>query len=188
MGETFDDERLTRARRVGVAAVVRVGAYDYGLLDLNSPRAAAELFLLVANPVACGLLPALGLGGPSARGLASSTLVRLADELLVFVEAAIGARSVFFSFPSCVSSAMGGGGLALGASLLWLASFGSNNGDVRSASPVGVLQRIAARQFAFKGRVAGVRGKCDRQSVLDSRLYAFTYRGRASKVNLEAPG
>ena len=184
-GKTFDDERFTQNRRAAKAAGIRVGAYHYARPDNNTPREEAEHFLRVAKPVAGELLPALDFEEPKARGLAPSTLVRWADDWLEIVEAAIGARPVFYSFPSYISSEMGGGGLALGESLLWLASFGPNNGEVHSVSPVGVFQKIAAHQFTSKGRVPGVRGNCDRNTLLDSSLDAITDRGPASKVKFE---
>ena len=184
-GKTFDDERFTHNRRAAKAAGIRIGAYHYARPDNNTPREEAEHFLRVAKPVAGELLPALDFEEPKARGLAPSTLVRWADDWLEIVEAAIGARPVFYSFPSYISSEMGGGGLALGESHLWLASFGPNDGKVHSVSPVGVFKRIAAHQFTSKGRVPGVRGSCDRNTLRDSSLDAITYQGPASKVKFE---
>jgi lysozyme len=184
-GKTFDDERFAQNRQAAKAAGIRLGAYHYARPDNNSPREEAEHFLHVAKPVAGELLPALDYEEPKARALAPSTLVRWADEWLEIVEAAIGARPIFYSFPSYISSEMGGGGLALGENLLWLASFGPNDGDVHSVSPVGVFQKIAVHQFTSKGHVPGVRGNCDRSLLLDSSLDAITYRGHASKVKFE---
>jgi lysozyme len=184
-GRTFDDDRFVQNRQAAKAAGIRVGAYHYARPDNNAPREEAEHFLHVARPVAGELLPALDYEAPRARALAPSTLVRWASEWLEIVEAAIGASPIFYSFPSYISSEMGGGGLALGQNPLWLASFGPNDGDVHSVSPVGVFPQIAVHQFTSKGRVPGVRGNCDRDVLLAANLDTITYRGPASKVKFE---
>lgn len=184
-GKTFDDPRFAHNRRAAKAAGIRVGAYHYARPDNNTPREEADHFLRLAKPVAGELLPVLDYEAPEAGGLAAATLVRWADEWLDIVEAAIGTRPIFYSFPSYITSKMGGGGLALGERPLWLASYGPNDGEPHSASPVGAWTAIAAHQFTSNGRVPGVRGKCDRNRLLASSLDAITYSGPAAMVKFE---
>ena len=164
-GRTFDDERFAFNRRAAKAAGLAVGAYHFARPDNNTAAAEAAHFLRVCRVQPGELLPVLDWEHPPAS----------ADWALQFlrtVETAIGARPLFYTFPDFLRQT--GSHDALARYPLWLASYGSNDGEVHAIQPPAQF-KFVVHQFTSRGRVPGVAGDVDlnllKVDSLDPILY-----------------
>lgn len=194
-GKGWNDDEFSRRRVDAAQAGLRVGAYHWARPDLNSAADEAAHFLRVAKPKRGELLPALDFEEPKALHLRGPALVAWAAEWLSIVEKAIGARPIFYSYSSYISSL--GDVTPLSRYFLWLANYGPNDGTRHAVSAPRVPPMVA-HQYTSRGSVAGVLGwvDCNFAPYLEPLLYrpgllhpartTYRYSVRGSRAVVQA--
>lgn len=177
-GKTFVDKQLARnlseARKYGIP----VGAYHFARPDFGTADAEAEAAHFVKTLKANGglksgdLLPVLDL--ESTDGPKGASLSQWASKWMAAVQKALDVKAVFYSYPSFITSTMAGA-FGLGDHILWLASYGPNDGQQHRAKPVGAWNVVDVHQYTSNGRIPGISGRLDlNQNFIP--LSAITFR------------
>lgn len=167
-GRTWDDPLFAHNMSAARAAGLRVGAYHYARPDHNSPGAEADHFLRVHRPRPGELLPALDWETPPAKG-------QWAIDFLKAVEARIGARPLFYTYPDFLRQIGSASFGALSRFPLWYAAYGANDGNEHPIHPPSQFQ-LVVHQFSSKAHVSGISGNADVNVLKVNSLDQITYR------------
>jgi lysozyme len=168
-GRTFDDERFSFNRRAAKAAGLVVGAYHFARPDNNSPEAEVQHFLRIARPMRGELIPALDweTNPPTATW---------ASRFLQVLENEIGTPPIFYTFPDFLRRTGHFGDFHRFP--LWYSRFGSNDGQVHTATPPQGF-RFVVHQFTSAGHVDGISGRVDLNLLKLDSLRPLVYQPAA---------